>query len=113
MSLLNGRELTLVVFLLFGNQSVNDARQLVGGGGDGFRRTEAGLHPSEERSQGGLTVMQRAGRHAERRVTALLAAKDFNPEILRYLNRLSDLCWVLARYVEKTEKGARSERDRL
>jgi cob(I)alamin adenosyltransferase len=27
--------------------------------------------------------------------------KDLNPEILRYLNRLSDLCWVLARYAEK------------
>jgi cob(I)alamin adenosyltransferase len=27
--------------------------------------------------------------------------KDFNREILRYLNRLSDLCWVLARYAEK------------
>jgi len=29
------------------------------------------------------------------------AAKDANPEILRYLNRLSDLCWILARYAEK------------
>jgi Cobalamin adenosyltransferase len=29
------------------------------------------------------------------------AAKDANPEILRYLNRLSDLCWVLARYAKK------------
>jgi cob(I)alamin adenosyltransferase len=28
--------------------------------------------------------------------------KDFNPEILRYLNRLSDLCWVLARYAERS-----------
>ena len=42
-------------------------------------------------------------RRAERHVAAFSAAgKDFNPEILRYLNRLSDLCWVLARYVEKT-----------
>src|SRR5439155_523870 len=27
--------------------------------------------------------------------------KDLIREILRYLNRVSDLCWVLARYVEK------------
>jgi cob(I)alamin adenosyltransferase len=41
-------------------------------------------------------------RRAERRVSPLLVGeKDFNPEILRYLNRLSDLCWVLARYCEK------------
>src|ERR1051325_1105348 len=26
---------------------------------------------------------------------------ETNPEILRYLNRLSDLCWILARYAEK------------
>jgi cob(I)alamin adenosyltransferase len=39
---------------------------------------------------------------AERRVAALMLA-DANPnrEILRYLNRLSDLCWLLARYAEQ------------
>jgi cob(I)alamin adenosyltransferase len=41
-------------------------------------------------------------RRAERHIAAFSAEKkDFNPEILRYLNRLSDLCWVLARFVEK------------
>lgn len=37
-------------------------------------------------------------RRAERSVVAL---KDLNGEMLRYLNRLSDLCWILARYIEK------------
>jgi len=41
-------------------------------------------------------------RRAERRIATLRQEeKDFNPEILRYLNRLSDLCWVLARYADK------------
>jgi cob(I)alamin adenosyltransferase len=41
-------------------------------------------------------------RRAERHIAAFgIEEKDLNPEILRYLNRLSDLCWVLARYVEK------------
>ncbi|MGE5212263.1 MAG: cob(I)yrinic acid a,c-diamide adenosyltransferase [Nitrospirota bacterium] len=41
-------------------------------------------------------------RRAERHITAFGSEEeDFNPEILRYLNRLSDLCWVLARYAEK------------
>jgi cob(I)alamin adenosyltransferase len=41
-------------------------------------------------------------RRAERRIAAFIAGEeDCNPEILRYLNRLSDLCWVLARYAEK------------
>ena len=41
-------------------------------------------------------------RRAERHIAVFsVGGKDFNPEILRYLNRLSDLCWVLARYAEK------------
>jgi len=41
-------------------------------------------------------------RRAERYIAGFSASeKNFNLEILRYLNRLSDLCWVLARYAEK------------
>jgi cob(I)alamin adenosyltransferase len=44
-------------------------------------------------------------RRAERHIARLTADdKDFNPEILRYLNRLSDLLWVLARYAERTSR---------
>ena len=44
-------------------------------------------------------------RRAERHVAAQVADEQrFNPEILRYLNRLSDLCWILARYAEKHVK---------
>ena len=39
-------------------------------------------------------------RRAERAVSAL---KGVNPEILRFLNRLSDWCWILARYSEKAQ----------
>ncbi|PYL40297.1 MAG: cob(I)yrinic acid a,c-diamide adenosyltransferase [Verrucomicrobia bacterium] len=48
-------------------------------------------------------------RRAERRVAMLIVdEKDFNPEILRYLNRLSDLCWILARYAEKSSGNRKS-----
>ena len=41
-------------------------------------------------------------RRAERRVAALTTeTANFDAEILRYLNRLSDLCWLLARYAEQ------------
>lgn len=40
-------------------------------------------------------------RRAERHVATL---KDPNPEILRYLNRLSDFCWILARAIEARSK---------
>ncbi len=39
-------------------------------------------------------------RRAERRVADLAERVLVNPEILRYLNRLSDLCWLWARFVE-------------
>jgi cob(I)alamin adenosyltransferase len=44
-------------------------------------------------------------RRAERHIAALsISDVKFNVEILRYLNRLSDLCWVLARYIEKDSR---------
>ena len=45
-----------------------------------------------------LDLARTTCRRAERRVAGL---KEPNSEILRYLNRLSDFCWILARYVEK------------
>jgi cob(I)alamin adenosyltransferase len=46
-------------------------------------------------------------RRAERHIAAFsINEKNFNAEILRYLNRLSDLCWVLARYVEKDSRDS-------
>jgi cob(I)alamin adenosyltransferase len=45
-------------------------------------------------------------RRAERRVAALVNDDtNFNIEILRYLNRLSDLCWLLARKIEQAESN--------
>jgi len=48
-------------------------------------------------------------RRAERGVAALMAEdSNFNREILRYLNRLSDACWLLARYAEQLHEEAQS-----
>jgi len=44
-------------------------------------------------------------RRAERRVVSLAAAEPLNPQILRYLNRLSDLLFVLARSENEKEGG--------
>lgn len=54
-----------------------------------------------------LDVARTTCRRAERRVAALLESGDgLNGEILRYLNRLSDLCWLLARYAEHANDRA-------
>jgi len=58
--------------------------------------------PGETVSAAALDLARTTCRRAERRVAALMAADPkFNREILRYLNRLSDLCWLLARYAEE------------
>jgi cob(I)alamin adenosyltransferase len=44
-------------------------------------------------------------RRAERAAVALNAAEPLNPQLLAYLNRLSDLLFVTARYVAAKEGG--------
>lgn len=71
---------------------------------------DASLHPKDwvipgaSIASAALDLARTTCRRAERRVATVIAGdKTFNGEILRYLNRLSDLCWLLAR---KTEKAA-------
>ena len=66
------------------------------------------LYPKDWVIPGGNTVSaaldlaRTTCRRAERRVSGLMSEDIvFNAEIVRYLNRLSDLCWILARYAEK------------
>jgi cob(I)alamin adenosyltransferase len=58
--------------------------------------------PGTTQLSAALDVARTICRRAERQATGMMTLeKDFNGEIVRYLNRLSDLCWVLARYAEK------------
>lgn len=45
-------------------------------------------------------------RRAERRVCTLARAESVSPEVAKYLNRLSDLLFVLARVLARHERGA-------
>jgi cob(I)alamin adenosyltransferase len=50
-----------------------------------------------------LDLARTTCRRAERRVFDLQAAREMqNPQVLIYLNRLSDLLWLLARWAEKS-----------
>jgi cob(I)alamin adenosyltransferase len=54
-----------------------------------------------------LDLARTTCRRAERRVAYLaLDTENFNSEILRYLNRLSDLCWLFARHLEQVNPSA-------
>lgn len=51
--------------------------------------------PGNNSVSAALDLARTICRRSERHVAGL---KDPNPEILRYLNRLSDFCWILARF---------------
>ena len=57
--------------------------------------------PGADAASAALDLARTTCRRAERRVSEL---KDLNPEVLRYLNRLSDFCWILARRIEKGKR---------
>jgi cob(I)alamin adenosyltransferase len=62
--------------------------------------------PGETTTSAALDFARATCRRAERHITGFTGDdKDFNPEILRYLNRLSDLLWVLARYAERRSRA--------
>jgi cob(I)alamin adenosyltransferase len=64
--------------------------------------------PGKTMDSAALDLARTVCRRAERRVAGLMAADSkFNVEILRYLNRLSDLCWLLARYAEQLHEPTR------
>ena len=50
-------------------------------------------------------VARTVARRAERRVCALARTETVNPEVTKYLNRLSDLLFVLARVLARHENG--------
>jgi len=58
--------------------------------------------PGRTATSAALDFARATCRRAERHIAGFTANdKNSNPEILRYLNRLSDLLWVLARYAER------------
>src|SRR5438046_995198 len=62
--------------------------------------------PGETAISADLDFARATCRRAERHIAGFAAGdKGVNPEILRYLNRLSDLLWVLARYAERMSRA--------
>jgi cob(I)alamin adenosyltransferase len=51
-------------------------------------------------------IARTVSRRAERRVWTLAGRDPVNPEAARYLNRLSDLLFVLARVIARHEQGS-------
>jgi cob(I)alamin adenosyltransferase len=68
--------------------------------------------PGATQGAAGLDLARSTVRRAERQAVAMHRAELMpDPEILRYLNRVSDLLFVMARY-EEAERGERAEPSR-
>lgn len=55
-----------------------------------------------------MHVARAIARRAERRCVALSRVEKVDPQLIQYLNRLSDLCFVLARYLNQKKSLAES-----
>jgi len=66
--------------------------------------------PGNSLESAALDVARVTCRRAERRVVAMCDSPEYvNPASIRYLNRLSDLLWLFARFIE-TKQGGQSDR---
>ena len=59
--------------------------------------------PGGSQAAAALHLARTVTRRAERRAVSLAAQQQINPEIVRYLNRLSDLLFVLARTANRLQ----------
>ncbi len=59
--------------------------------------------PGGSKSASFLHLARTVCRRAERIVVELSGKEEIRPEVIMYLNRLSDLCFVLARFINQTQ----------
>lgn len=61
--------------------------------------------PGTTKASSALHLARSTSRRTEREIVSFSRKEKINKNILSYLNRLSDLLFVLARYLNKKEKG--------
>lgn len=59
--------------------------------------------PGSGKKSGYLHVCRTICRRAERRIITLSSQEDIDPLVIKYVNRLSDLIYAIARYLEEKE----------
>ncbi len=81
------------------SQNVNRLEQLIEGLQKEVALKKEFVHPGDSPAGAAIDLARTIIRRGERRAVGLVHQKKVrNPEVLRYLNRLADLLFVLARY---------------
>jgi cob(I)alamin adenosyltransferase len=100
-----GGELCMPGHRAIADSDVDRLERLLDGFNDGLPPLKEFILPGGGPAAAACHLARTVTRRAERRVWALARAEDVAPEVPRYLNRLSDLLFVVARVLSRHERG--------
>ncbi len=101
-----GGELSVPGYTTIGQDDVANLEQRLDEYNAGLPMLKEFILPAGGRATSLCHLSRTVCRRAERRVYTLSKSETINPQSLTYLNRLSDLLFVLARVAARTEHGA-------
>ena len=100
-----GGELCMPGHRAIADSDVDRLEKLLDGFNEGLPPLKEFILPGGGPAAAACHLARTVTRRAERRVWALARAEDVAPEVPRYLNRLSDLLFVVARVLSRHERG--------
>ena len=101
-----GGELSIPGYTAIRADQVERLEQFLDAHNDTLEPLKEFILPGGSRTAGLCHLARAMCRTAERRVAALAAAETVSPVLLQYLNRLSDLLFVLARVLNRRAGGS-------
>jgi cob(I)alamin adenosyltransferase len=100
-----GGELSIPGYTAIRADQVERLEQILDAHNETLEPLKEFILPGGSRAAGVCHLARAMCRRAERRVTSLAAAETVSPVLLQYLNRLSDLLFVLARVINRRAGG--------
>jgi cob(I)alamin adenosyltransferase len=100
-----GGELCIPGHLVITDQHILRLEQTLDGFNDSLPPLKEFILPGGGPAAAACHLARTVARRAERRVLSLSRVESVSPEVLKYLNRLSDLLFVLARVLARHERG--------
>jgi cob(I)alamin adenosyltransferase len=101
-----GGELSIPAHRMISAAQITRLEQELDGFNDALPPLKEFILPGGGPAAAACHLARTIARRAERRVWALARSEEVSPELLKYLNRLSDLLFVLARVLARHERGA-------
>jgi cob(I)alamin adenosyltransferase len=101
-----GGELCIPGHTLIHAEQVARLEHALDGFNEGLPALQEFILPGGGPAAAACHLARTVARRAERRAWTLARAQAVSPEVLKYLNRLSDLLFVLARVLARHERGA-------